>query len=199
MMIDRVSIRIGLAALATGLLCACNVVAEQVASAGGEPSAERPADSDLRSLGPDDQTRIYYQFIDDQRRVRFVERLIDVPEKWRDQAGFVEMSSPPPLSPADARNTRNERYGGTVVMTGGSPDVLLYYAEWCGYCVKAKRHLGRRGIHYELRDVDVPAAARELASKTGGKGIPVLDIGGRLMRGYSAGQYDEMLDQAGFR
>ena len=53
------------------------------------------------SLGPDAK-RLYYQFIDGKGRVRFVERLSDVPEKWRQRVGFVEMDSAPPLSPAMA-------------------------------------------------------------------------------------------------
>jgi glutaredoxin len=185
-------------AVCVALVCSCNVVSSELEADVSEPVAERPAGSDLESLGPGDETRIYYQFVDEKRRVRFVERLADVPEQWRDQAGFVEMSSPPPLSPADARRARNDRYGGPAVAIAGSPTVLLYSAEWCGYCTKARRHLEKRRIPYELRDVDVPAAAEELFAKTGRKGIPVMDIDGRIMRGYGADKYDEMLDQAGF-
>ena len=70
---------------------------------------EKPARNGLESIGPDHESRIYYQFIDEQHRVRFVERLADVPERWRDRAGFVELDSPPPLTPGDARRTREER------------------------------------------------------------------------------------------
>ena len=124
----RRATRTWIVASMASLLCACNVVAGEpaageAAAEEGEPRAERPAGSDVESLGPGDETRIYYQFIDDKRRVRFVERLADVPEQWREQAGFVEMSSPPPLSPADARATRDERYGGALHIQGGfGPD-----------------------------------------------------------------------------
>jgi thiol-disulfide isomerase/thioredoxin len=111
-------------------------VAEMVAS------LQRPDGSDFESLGPDEGTRIYYQFIDERNRVRFVERLEDVPERWRVNAGFVEMSSPPPLTPADARATVARRMESTRKQRdAGTPRVLLYYADWCGYCRKAKAHL----------------------------------------------------------
>jgi len=171
--------------------------------------AKRPADSDVVSLGAGEDTRVYYQYIDSRGGVRFAERLDDVPEAWRDKVGYLELDAPPPMSPADAQRVRDERYaranpGGTrLASAGGStgsamdrfePGVILYYADWCGYCKKAKRHLDRAGVAYELRDVDNPHIAKELAAKTGGRGIPVLDVDGRIMKGYSAASYDQLLD-----
>ncbi len=188
-------------AIASGFSLACNQVA-------GEPEGEAAASASVSQAGPPagsdltqvtGNTRIYYQFIDAKGGVRFVERLTDVPELWRAQAGFVEMSSPPPLSPADARRTREMHAGPSRrVITSSQPDVLLYYADWCGYCRKAKSHLNSRGVPYELRDVDTPAAKSELLAKTGSKGIPVMDIGGRIAKGYSKRTYDEMLAAAGY-
>jgi glutaredoxin len=159
--------------------------------------AERPADSDVASVGPEGETRIYYQFIDEQQQVRFVERLEDVPATWRDRVGFVELASPPPLTPADAR-WASRPDPGTLVQRGGAPRaVVLYYADWCGYCRQAKRHLNERGVAYDLRDVDVPAAKAELVARTGGKGIPVLDVDGRILRGYSRASYEDFLGSTG--
>jgi len=154
---------------------------------------ERPAESDLESLESGDDVRIYYQYIDERSRVVFVERLSDVPEAWRSRVGFVEMDSPPPLSPGDARRSREAKYGAPTVAVAAGPEVILYYADWCGYCHKAKRHLERLGVPFELRDVDVPSVREELIAKTGQKGIPVIEIDGRIMKGYSADGLDQML------
>jgi glutaredoxin len=172
---------------------------ESEAAVPAAKTSERPRDTDLTQVGPGGNTRIYYQFIDRRGAVRFVERLEDVPEKWRPQAGFVEMSSAPPLSPADAKRTRADQTGPIrLTAVSSTPDVILYSADWCGYCRKAKAHLEGRGVPYQVRDVDMPAAKRELYAKTGSKGIPAMDIGGRMLKGYNAGSYDSMLDSAGF-
>jgi glutaredoxin len=115
------------------------------------------------------------------------------------------MSSPPPLTPAEARkswqadpdvvrrksielasiaNERNPNHG---------PSLILYSADWCGYCKLAKRHLDGAGYAYEERDVDRPAIAQELREKTGRGGVPVLDADGEILRGYSKDQYERFL------
>jgi glutaredoxin-like YruB-family protein len=76
------------------------------------------------------------------------------------------------------------------------PQVVLYSAEWCGACRKAKRYLSRKGIDYEERDVDDPAVAAELLRKTGSRSIPVIDVGGRVLTGFSAGSYDALIERA---
>ena len=156
-------------------------------------TAERP--EGWQSLEGDAATqRLYYQFVDASRRVRFVERLDDVPEAQRATVGFVRMSVPPPLSPGDAaRARRAQAAGGTVAAATGATRIVLYSAEWCGACRKAKRHLDRRGIAYEVRDVDQRQHAEELLGKTGARAIPVLDVDGRMLTGFSAESYDQIL------
>lgn len=187
-----------LVVLGLALASGCDFVSSGGGNTKTEDSfADAPTNSDLTSIGPEGETRIFYQFVDEQRRVRFVERLEDVPARWRDRVGYVELAEPPPLSPAEAR--RASRADATAANhTGASArSVVLYSADWCGYCRKAKRHLEDRGVPYELRDVDIPAAKEELLARTGGKGIPVLDLDGRILRGYSQGSYDDLLDSAG--
>jgi glutaredoxin len=190
------------------LAAACNRIdrSSGEGDAGAAIDATRPTGSDLTSLGPGAETRIYYQYIDVRGGVKFVERLDDVPEAWRDRVGYLELDAPPPLSPAEAKRTRDARYAranpgaGRSVSAGGGasagrePEVLLYYADWCGYCTKAKRHLDRAGVDYVLRDVDNPHIKQELLEKTGQKGIPVIEVDGRIMKGYNAQRLDELID-----
>ena len=202
------SITPGLACL---LLLACDAAPPREARAPApaselETTSSRPTGSRLSSLGPGADTRIYYQFIDDANRVRFVERLSDVPEQWRDRVGFLELDAPPPLTPVAAREMRDSRHARTTAgrrsrllaaaATPAPPQVILYYADWCGYCRKAKSHLDRRGIAYELRDVDIPANQAELVAKSGGRSIPVIDVDGRILKGYSPERLDQLLADA---
>jgi len=116
------------------------------------------------------------------------------------------MSQPPPLTPEAARRTWSlsvqrtaEIMGGTArsVRDGASvargEEVVPYYADWCGYCRKAKSHLEGAGVDYEIRNVDVPAVKQELREKTGRSGIPVLDMSGEILRGYSEAAYDRAI------
>lgn len=167
---------------------------------------ERPAETapDMQSIGPEGAMRVYYQFIDDRGQVRFVERLTDVPSAWRDQVGYVEMDQAPPLTPEEARRSwKVSEERATEILAaaraaesaggGASSDVILYSADWCGYCTKARRHLDGAGVAYELRDVDIPAVATELREKTGRGGVPVLDFDGEILRGYSPSHYDRII------
>lgn len=178
-------------------------IAEARSDAGGGLTFEDDEDAKRRAGGVSISgraTRLYYQFIDERGQVAFVDRLEDVPNDWRGRVGFVEMSSPPPLSPAMARNTRRRQTAGSGSATGTQRvaarmpgKVVLYSAEWCGACKMAKRHLDDMGINYEVVDVDEGDNLDELVAKTGQRGIPVLDVGGRIVNGFSPDEYDELI------
>jgi glutaredoxin len=136
--------------------------------------------------------------VDAQRRVRFVERLEDVPEAQRASVGFVKMEAPPPLTPGDAARARQTRLAsnGSPTTSPAAPagaEIVLYSAEWCGACRKAKRHLDRNGVAYQLRDIDQPGHAEELVRRTGARAIPVLEVEGRMITGFSTREYDALL------
>jgi len=155
----------------------------------------------IASLGPDSAKRVYYQFTDEKGSVRFVEQLDQVPDAWRDRVGYVEMDGPPPLSPGDARRMR--RLGGAnsagvaLASTGSSgvrsSAVLLYYAEWCGYCRKTRAELDRRGVSFQMLNIENAATLDELVEKTGQRGIPVVDVGGKILIGYDLEGLDRLL------
>jgi glutaredoxin len=73
---------------------------------------------------------------------------------------------------------------------------LLYYADWCGYCRKTRAELDRRGTRYEMRNIENPAILDELVQKTGQRGIPVLDVGGKILIGYDPQGMDQLLAPA---
>jgi glutaredoxin len=175
--------------------------------AAGNSGAQRSPDGaslGIASLGPGAAKRLYYQFIDERGSVRFVERLDQVPPDWRDRVGYVEMDGPPPMSPDDAQRMR--RLGGagaagiTLASTGPrgtrANAVLLYYADWCGYCRKTRAELDRRGVGFELLNIENPANLAEMVEKTGQRGVPVLDVGGKILIGYDPEGMDQLLASA---
>jgi glutaredoxin len=178
-------------------LVACDMVLTLDASQGSGQQDEEG----LISLASGEATRIYYQYVDEKGAVHFVESLDAVPEAWRDRVGFVEMSSPPPMSPADMQRAIQAdhkrvaaRMKANTAATG--PEVVIYAADWCGACRKAKAYMDRKGIRYQERNVDQPGPRKELLEKSGGRSIPVIEVNGRIMKGFNPQRLEQMISEA---
>ncbi len=84
---------------------------------------------------------------------------------------------------------------------GGSSSVVLYSTSWCGACRSARDYLTKKGIPFIEKDIEKdPAAAAELLSKAKAAGIstsgvPVLDVKGTLMQGFSPQQLNKLLGE----
>jgi len=107
----------------------------------------------------------------------------------RQQTGPTLANAPPagsaggaPAPAAEAASARSASLG----------PVVIYGAEWCGACHDAARYLRRKGIAYVEKDIEKdPAAAREMQQKLAKNGlrggsIPVIDVRGKVMVGFSA-------------
>jgi len=68
--------------------------------------------------------------------------------------------------------------------TQAKAQVVLYATDWCGYCKLTRRFLDQKGIPYQEFDIEKNAAARKDYESLGGRGIPLLDVNGTLIRGY---------------
>lgn len=158
-------------------------------------SGQRPSSESARKPS---QPRTYYQYVDDQGSVRFVESLDAVPAAWRDRVGQVTLTSSPTGSgsPSALQPRPARRVGQRGMRQRFDAEVRLYYAEWCPYCRKAKAHLDRRGVPYSLLDIDIASVKRELIEKTGRRSIPYIEIGEKNMRGYSEERLDQLLSEA---
>jgi glutaredoxin len=72
--------------------------------------------------------------------------------------------------------------------------VRIYTAVWCGYCRQAKAYLNSHGIAYDEYDIDTPSGLNAFAHENAsGRGIPLLLVGNRSLRGFSELAYDYML------
>jgi len=75
------------------------------------------------------------------------------------------------------------------------PRVIVFTTPTCTYCTAAKRYLRQNNIRF--REVDVSrdaAAARDMLRRAGSMGVPVLDIGGQIVRGFDRPKIDELLN-----
>ncbi len=73
--------------------------------------------------------------------------------------------------------------------------VIVFSTPSCRYCTLAKRYFRERGVRF--RDVDVskdPAAARDMVKLSGQQGVPVIQIGSKVIVGFDRDQIDRLLD-----
>jgi glutaredoxin-like YruB-family protein len=73
--------------------------------------------------------------------------------------------------------------------------VIVFTTPTCTYCTAAKRYLRQNNIKF--REVDVSqdqAAARDMMRRAGSMGVPVLDIDGKIVRGFDKPQINALLD-----
>jgi glutaredoxin len=74
--------------------------------------------------------------------------------------------------------------------TQAQAKVVMYATDWCGYCKQTRRFLDSKGIPYTEYDIEKSAEGRKAYEALGGRGIPLIDVNGTLIRGFSP---DEIL------
>lgn len=84
----------------------------------------------------------------------------------------------------------------------GGP-VVMYTTVWCGVCTRAKEYLREVNVPFEEKDIEADEDAhREALSKLAAKGlkmrgVPVIDIGGTLVQGFSRKGMEDLLKKNG--
>ena len=68
--------------------------------------------------------------------------------------------------------------------TRAQAKVVLYATDWGGYCKQTKRFLDSKGIPFKEFDIEKDADARKAYEALGGRGIPLIDVNGTLIRGF---------------
>jgi glutaredoxin len=123
--------------------------------------------------------------------------------KWTDAKGVLHFSDKPPpqdqveLVRVPATNSfRAAPVAEPSVARAESrrpakaKSVVMFSAEWCGYCRKARRFFQANGVAFRERDIEKEPAARREYERLGGAGVPLILVGDRRLTGFS---------EAGFR
>jgi glutaredoxin len=82
-------------------------------------------------------------------------------------------------------------------------DAVIYGADWCGPCHQAEAYLKKKGLSVVKKDIEKnPEAAREMREKLtraglGGSSIPILDVGGTVLVGFSPRAIEAALKRVG--
>jgi glutaredoxin len=119
----------------------------------------------------------------------------------REKTGPTLASAEPP-SPSAPTASQGNAADAVPAKPGTLSSVIIYGAEWCGACHEAAKYLRRKGIPFIEKDVEKdPGAAREMQDKLAKNGlhagsIPVIDVRGKVMVGFNAGEIDGALGAA---
>jgi glutaredoxin 3 len=77
---------------------------------------------------------------------------------------------------------------------GKQPRVVVFSTPTCSYCTMAKKYFRQKGVRF--KDVDVSrdaAAAKDMQRRSGQTGVPVIDIGGKVIIGFDRVKIDRYL------
>ena len=73
--------------------------------------------------------------------------------------------------------------------------VLLYKTSWCPYCHKASEYLTSLGVNLTEYDVEQDSEKDEESRRKGGSGVPIIDVEGTILRGFSAAGIKEAVEK----
>ncbi len=74
------------------------------------------------------------------------------------------------------------------------PKVVVFSTPTCSFCNMTKSYFREKGIKFT--DIDVSrdqAAARDMVRRSGQMGVPVIDIGGKVVVGFNRPQINSLL------
>lgn len=74
------------------------------------------------------------------------------------------------------------------------PRVIVFTTPTCTFCNMTKKYFRERGIRFKEVDVSRDAAAaRDMVRRSGQQGVPVIDIGGKIVVGFDRPKIDKLL------
>jgi len=197
------------------LLSACNTKQEPSQSQASN-QLSRPTLIEVNKLSKD----LLFIFKDEKGIEKTVMTLDSIPEKARNQVQVVDLKlSPSERSSRHFVQLFDLRKVNSVGLFPGKvierniledalasaqtlpeqPAIIVYSTAWCGVCKKARAFLKEKGLAFIEKDIEKDkAAARELQEKCERArvplgGVPVIDVGGALMRGFDPNRLMSML------
>ncbi len=73
--------------------------------------------------------------------------------------------------------------------------VIVYSTSTCPYCDRAKKYLKKKGVEYEDHNVAQDREkAKEMIKKSNQRGVPVLDVNGKIIIGFNKPEIEKALN-----
>ncbi len=149
-----------------------------------------------------------YKFVDDQGVIHYVDSIEKVPAKYRKRAHHPSGGALT-IIPASSIDDLLEKYD-LADKKFGAPQkkrkrkkvkqhgqVVVYTTSWCPACKRALKYLKKRGVVFTEKDVEGSRSNLEemLGKSAGARGVPVIDIYGKIVRGFNRKAIDRALDR----
>ena len=171
----------------------------------------------------DTKEQLLFLYKDDQGEEQRSMTIDEIPEQARKQVQVIDLSLSPEerrsrsfVQLFDLRQANSAgHYPGRVITRASlekalaaeqevpeQPPIILYSTSWCGVCKKAKSFMEKKGLAFVEKDIEKDrAAAKELQEKCARAkiplgGVPVIDVGGALLRGFDEQRLLSMLNTA---
>ena len=120
----------------------------------------------------------------------------------RREAFLGKLTPKPPVAPASGSPTATGAPTPSSTAIAGGLVVIIYGASWCKPCHQAQDYLRSRGIQVIMKDIEESQEAAsemtaklEKANRRGGA-IPVIDVRGQILVGYSRPELDQAIQKA---
>ena len=78
-----------------------------------------------------------------------------------------------------------------------APAIVMYATQTCGYCAKARQYFKARGLHWDERDIEASAQAKQEWKALNGQGTPLILIGEEKVNGFHQARLDTLLAKYG--
>ena len=129
--------------------------------------------------------------------------------RWTDENGQAHFGDRPPLA------AESERVDVEVNAVEGPPaveqlesfldgrrdvgpseirQVTIFTTDHCPICRRAKAYFAANDIAYTEVDIESSADARKQFNRLGGRGVPLIMVGTRIMHGFSAARFAAFYD-----
>jgi glutaredoxin len=107
--------------------------------------------------------------------------------------GVLDGSDSGPLPLAEAEETKNSQASSEKAEKAGD-SVIVYVTSWCPACRMTTDYLKDKKVPFVVKDVERNEQyMKEMVKTVGGyRGVPVLDINGRILLGFNPQVLDQL-------
>ncbi len=120
--------------------------------------------------------------------------------KWVDEDGRTHMGDKPPKtrefneievivnvipSPKSPAKGAAATTAAQQKPAASGKNVIMYSAEWCGVCTRARRYFNANNIPFTEYDIDKSTKGRREYRKLGGRGVPIILVDKHRLDGFS--------------